>query len=59
MNGSGFQPGARGLDDGGRQSALGALRELSELSKAISIGLSVEELKKRADEERLRRFLVA
>lgn len=33
------------------------LQDLVGLSKSISIGLSAEELKGRADEERLRRFL--
>ncbi|MGQ9469580.1 MAG: AbrB/MazE/SpoVT family DNA-binding domain-containing protein [Nitrososphaerales archaeon] len=32
------------------------LQHLTELSKTISIGLSAEELKKRADEERLKQF---
>ena len=33
------------------------LDDLTELSKTIKIGLSAEELKKRADEERLSQFL--
>jgi len=33
------------------------LQDLTELSKTISIGLSAEALKKRGDEERLKRFL--
>ena len=33
------------------------LEDLIELSKTISIGLSAEQLKKRADEERLKQFL--
>lgn len=33
------------------------LQDLTELSKTISIGLSAEELKKKADEERLKQFL--
>jgi len=33
------------------------LQDLIELSKTISIGLSAEELKKKADEERLKQFL--
>lgn len=33
------------------------LRDLTELSKTISIGLSAEELKKKADGERLKEFL--
>lgn len=33
------------------------LQDLIELSKTISIGLSAEELKKRADGERLKQFL--
>jgi len=33
------------------------LQDLTELSKTISIGLSAEDLKKKADEERLRQFL--
>jgi AbrB family looped-hinge helix DNA binding protein len=33
------------------------IQDLTELSKTISIGLSAEELKKRADEERLKQFL--
>ena len=33
------------------------LQDLTELSKTISIGLSAEALKKRADEERLKQFL--
>ncbi len=34
------------------------LQDLTELSKTISIGLSAEELKKKADEERLKEFLI-
>jgi len=33
------------------------LQDLTELSETISIGLSAEELKKKADEERLKEFL--
>jgi len=33
------------------------LQDLTELSRTISIGLSAEELKKKADEERLKQFL--
>jgi AbrB family looped-hinge helix DNA binding protein len=33
------------------------IQDLTELSKTISIGLSAEGLKKRADEERLKQFL--
>ncbi len=33
------------------------LKDLTVLSKTISIGLSAEELKKKADEERLKQFL--
>jgi AbrB family looped-hinge helix DNA binding protein len=33
------------------------IQDLTELSKTISIGLSAEELKKKTDEERLKRFL--
>lgn len=33
------------------------LRDLIELSKTVSIGLSAKELKRRADEERLKQFL--
>lgn len=33
------------------------IQDLIELSKTISIGLSAEELKKKADEERLKQFL--
>ena len=33
------------------------IQDLTELSKTISIGLTAEELKKRADEERLKQFL--
>ncbi|MCJ7718920.1 AbrB/MazE/SpoVT family DNA-binding domain-containing protein [Candidatus Bathyarchaeota archaeon] len=33
------------------------LQDLTELSKTISIGLSAEELKKKAGEERLKQFL--
>jgi AbrB family looped-hinge helix DNA binding protein len=33
------------------------IQDLTELSKTISIGLSAEELKKRADEDRLKQFL--
>jgi len=33
------------------------LKDLTELSKTISIGLSAEELKKKADKERLKQFL--
>lgn len=33
------------------------LQDLAELSEAVSIGLSAEELKKKIDEERLKEFL--
>jgi AbrB family looped-hinge helix DNA binding protein len=33
------------------------LQDLTELSKTISIGLSAEDLKKKSDEERLKRFI--
>ncbi len=33
------------------------LKDLTELSKTISIGLSAQELKKKADEERIKRFI--
>jgi len=33
------------------------IQDLTELSKTISIGLTAEKLKKRADEERLKQFL--
>jgi AbrB family looped-hinge helix DNA binding protein len=33
------------------------IRDLAEVSKTISIGVSAEELKKKTDEERLKQFL--
>ena len=33
------------------------LQDLTELSETVSIGLSADELKKKADEERLKQFL--
>lgn len=33
------------------------LQDLTELSKTVSIGLSAQELKEKADEERLKHFL--
>lgn len=40
-----------------RKASEDSLQDLIELSKTISIGLSAEELKKKADEERLKEFL--